>query len=288
MTSESENVTTPEKAAEKAGSPAPPGNDSPFAAVTELIKLAGSAYAVGFIVIMAHTASLHAPVVEALEFQNFVAGLPVWLPLCAGIWLWPKLARRFHAAQSEHKIELDWRKLGVWVAFFGIMTFVVYREIGWIAGRTFSVRESLVVVSAVVFAFFVSILVQLLYSRQFRFGPIATFFETTCVYTGIFCLIVAYALVGYPKLPQSLGGGQSVRVKLYFKNSEMREVLCGPMREARCEPSAPAGQNPPSDPVLLYYRTSSYLLVSPKEGLTLVQIPIDEIRAVDWIDSRSK
>jgi hypothetical protein len=279
MSCEPEIVTTPDKPVAPAdGAVVPAGHESPFGAVTELIKLAGSAYAIGFVVIMTHTARLHAPVVEALEFQNFVAGLPVWLPLGLGIWLWPRLIRRLHT----HYNGLELSSVGFLLLFVGVVfgTGAAYAGIRFIAGRSFSPSENIVLISAVVFASILSILVQILRSQRLRSSPSATLLITISVYSGIITLILAYAILGYPRLPQSIGGGAPVRVKLYFKESGMREALG--------ESPAPPNQNPPSDPVLLYYRTSSYLLILSSERGTLLQIPTDQIRAVDWLESRSK
>ena len=279
MSGEPEIVAAPDNPlATGEGAVVPAGNESPFGAVSELIKLAGSAYAIGFVVIMTHTARLHAPVVEALEFQNFVAGLPVWLPMGLGIWLWPRLIRRLHA----HHEGLELSNLAFLFLFIGVVfgTGAAYAAIRFIAGRSFSTSENIVLISAGVFACILSILVQILRSRRLRSSPSAMLLITISVYSGIITLILAYAILGYPRMPQSIGGGAPVRVKLYSKE--------GGMREALGESPAPPNQNPPSDPVLLYYRTSSYLLILPKEGGTLIQISMDQIRAVDWLDSRSK
>ena len=255
-------------------------DESPLHAVAELVKLAGSAYAIGFIVIMTHTARLHAPVVEALEFQNFVAGLPVWLPLCAGIWLLPRFGRRFRSPDHAGNTTLNITGLSILLGAILIGTVIAYAEIRWLVGRSFTLSENLVIISAVLFAMIVSIVVQILREKRTRSGPLAVLMGGICVYAGISLFAVAYAVYGYPNLPQTIGGGSPVQVRILFKESGMREVLE--------EAPVPANQNPPSDPVLLYYRTSSYLLVSAKEGRPLVQIPIEQIRAVVWVNSRAE
>ena len=49
-------------------------DDSLLPRISELLKLGGVAYAIGFAVIMVHTARLNAPVVEAFQFQNILGG----------------------------------------------------------------------------------------------------------------------------------------------------------------------------------------------------------------------
>jgi hypothetical protein len=248
--------------------------------IEELLKLLGAAYAIGFAVIMLHTARLNGPVVEALQFQNLVAGLPVWVPLLLGFWLWPRLAGSIFG-EREFRVELSNLAILLMVLTFIFGTAVIYVEIRWLVGRRLSLSENIVVVCAIVFAGVASMFVEayrIKHSREARFTAI---FKVLTVYSGIVALVVGYAILGYPKLPQSLGGGHPVRVKLYYKDHDLSGLL-------GAGTAAPGGDASISDPILLYYRTSTYLLVSKAKDQPLIQVPMDQVRSVVWLDSRSQ
>jgi hypothetical protein len=247
--------------------------------VVELIKLAGAAYAIGFVVIMIHTARLHGPVVEAMQFQNIVAGLPVWVPLCVGIWLWPKLSRRFVGGEN-YKVGFNMPRISILVISLILGVALIYGVIRWLVGNILSISENVVLISAILFAAVLSMAVQVYRQEHYKTGTDAALLFLMCVYSGIVFLVLGYAILGYPRLPQTIGGGRPVQVKLYFKDGGLSSLVGG----------TPAldGQAAVSDPVYLYYRTSSYLLVSKTENQPLIQIPADQIRAVVWLDSRSE
>jgi hypothetical protein len=254
-------------------------SESLFPQVSDLIKLAGVAYAIGFAVIMVHTARLNGPVVEALQFQNIVAGLPVWVPLCVGIWLWPKLIRQF-AGGENYKVELDIPRISVLGISLLLGVGLIYAIIRWLVGRSFSISESLVLMSATLFALMLSIAVQVYRHEHYKVGTDTALFTLMCAYSGIIFLVLGYAIFGYPMLPQTIGGGRPVRIKMYFKDGGLSTLMGGT--------PASGEQAATSDPVYLYYRTGSYLLVSKTESQPLIEIPADQIRAVVWLDSRSK
>jgi len=107
-------------------------------------------------------------------------------------------------------------------------------------------------------------------------------FRATCVYSLVAFLVLAYAVFAYRKVPQTIGGGRPVKVQLYLKSSELSSLLGGS--------TASDGQALASDPVYLYYRTSDSLLISKDQNSDqpLIQVPMDEVRAVVWLQSRSK
>jgi hypothetical protein len=83
-------------------------------------------------------------------------------------------------------------------------------------------------------------------------------------------------------VPQTLGGGRPVQVRLCVKSPELNALLGGS--------TTSDGQAIASDPVYLYYRTSDYLLISKDQNSDqpLIQMSMDEIRAVVWLQSRSE
>jgi hypothetical protein len=240
--------------------------------IGEALKLGGFVYVVGFVVIMVQTARLNAPVVEAFHFQNILAGLPVGVPLCIAVWLWPTLIRRI---EPGPKLK--------YVIIFVVVTLLVgvpllFKEARWMFGE-FSTSVEVMVISVIVFLLSVSFFYQ---AYQKKNEEQEVVFRLMCVYSGVIVLVLVYAIFGYPNMPQSVGGGRPVRVKLYFKDAEPGVLAEG---------SATSDKQPSvSEPVYLYYQTGSSLLISKGQSpdQPLIQIPTDQVRAVVWLESRAK
>jgi hypothetical protein len=77
-----------------------------------------------------------------------------------------------------------------------------------------------------------------------------------------------------------MGGGHLAQVRLYYKEHGLSSLLGGG--------NGTGEQAAASDPVYLYYRTASYLLVSKVQGQPLIQVPMEQVVAVVWIESRSQ
>ena len=245
-------------------------DDSLLPRISELLKLGGLAYAIGFAVIMVHTARLNAPVVEAFQFQNIIAGLPIWVPLCFALWLWPRLIRPVRGDATHPGISRNAIITLILVLCLGVL--LLYQIVRWLAGRSFPVSETIVLISALLFAAVLSMLAAAYWDNRQRVGPGKAVLVLVCVYSGVLFLTLGYARFLYPRMPQSIGGGHPVQVRLYFKDHELTSLLGG---------SAAPGGSAASDPVYLYYRTSSYLLVSKADGQPLIQVPADEVLAID-------
>jgi cytochrome bd-type quinol oxidase subunit 2 len=242
----------------------------------ELLKLGGVAYVIGFVVIMVHTASLNAPVVEAFQFQNIIAGLPVGVPLYIAIWLWPRLVRPIDA--SKTRMSMHDKIVVATCVVAGVAA--CYAITRWGAGRSFSTSESVLWISA--FQFLICACIFALSLREWKEAdekPKAII-EMMCIYSGVIFFVLAYAVFGYPKWPQSMGGGHPAQVRLYYKEHGLSSLLGGG--------NGTGEQAAASDPVYLYYRTASYLLVSKVQGQPLIQVPMEQVVAVVWIESRSQ
>jgi hypothetical protein len=266
-----------------------PVEESFLSRIKELIELASAAYAIGFIVIMVHTARLNGPVVEAFQFQNIIAGLPVWIPLGVGIWLWPRL-RRPTAKGETITIKMSEPAFIILVVSVIVGAALVYFELSVIFGGNLSISESLVLISGSVFATVLSIFFQGYRQESFRTGRFQAIVKLVCVYSGAVFLVVGYAIFGYPRMPQSIGGGHPVPVKIVLKDRALIPLLSQPSGagSAAAAPSGSDEQGVTSDQVYLFYRTGSYLLVSRGNNQPLVQIPTDQVHAVLWVDSRAK
>jgi hypothetical protein len=247
--------------------------------ISELLKVGGVAYVVGFGVIMVHTMRLNGPVVEAFQFQNIIAGLPVWVPLCIAIWLWPRLSGAI-VPEDAGKPAISRTAKIILVVSVLLGSAIVYYELRAIVGRPFSVSENIVLISGIVFATFVSMLATSYREGHRNAGTARAVFWMLCVYSGIVFLVFEYAIFIYPKVPQGMGGGHPVQVRLYLKERGLSSVLGGE--------AAPGEQAAESGPVYLYYRTSAYLLVSKAPSQPLIQVPAEQVLAVVWLESRSR
>jgi hypothetical protein len=246
--------------------------------VGKFVALTGLAYGVGFAVIMTHTAKLNVPVVEALQWQNIVAGSPIWLLICVGVWSWPGFVRRIMGDRITLSDSLRKGLTTVAVSLGVLLPGALW------AGAKTPARDlpaSLIVLglSGIVFIFTITMVVQ---AQRIRWQDpgVRPLFQLICFWSGFVCFVIAYALFIYPEIPQSLGGGHPVRVRLLVKDREVANQL------SQEDGQASSGGEP--DVVLLYYRTSSYLLVSRFENRPLIQVPTDQIRAIVWLESRSQ
>jgi hypothetical protein len=244
--------------------------------VNEWLKLAGAAYAIGFIVIMVHTARLNSPVVEAFEFQNIIAGLPIWILLCIGLLAWPKLRQdiAFGSADRGSKATLVAVLLSL-----PCLVLLIFRQLRWI-GAQLSTTDRVLLIFPIIF--FATLLLAFLTAQSDWKSPIASSFKALMlllsVYAGALSLIIAYAVYEYPRIPQSFGGGKPAQIRVFYKDHGLTPILGGAPAEGE--------QAQPSDPVALYYRTKSYLLVKTPKDPSLIQIPMDQVRSIVWLESR--
>jgi hypothetical protein len=242
----------------------------------KFLALAGLAYGVGFAVILTHTATLHAPVIELFQAQTIVAGIPIWLLICVGVWLWPEFIRRILGGRSALS---DSVKKGLITIAISV-GFLVPCAL-WIGSKTpfrnLPVGVTLFSLSGLAFALTISFVVQ---ARSIRWADpgVRPLFHLACFWFGFVFFVIGYALLLYPQIPQSLGGGRPVRVRLLLKGREVANLLA---------PNNPAS-DPGSESVLLYYRTSSYLLVGQSDNQPLIQVPSDEVRSIVWLESQSR
>jgi hypothetical protein len=250
--------------------------------LTDALKLGGVAYAIGFGVIMVHTARLNGPVVEAFQFQNIIAGLPVWAPLWVVIWLWPRLIRPMEEEDATRPggIRFAVSNFAMVIAGIGVAVSValVYAELRWMFGLRFSTRGNVLLISVILFAAVISMLLSA-YQHE-KAAKLRALFKLMAMCSGVAVLVLAYAIFGYPSLPQSVGGGHPVQVKLYLKDHGLSPLLGGE--------ATPGEKAFASDPVYLYYRTGSYLLISKLENQPVIQVPTDQVLAVVWLESRAQ
>jgi hypothetical protein len=269
--------TSPPGKANEALSESKPSSAKPsLLQMTDWLKFGSVAYAAGFAVIMVHTARLDAPVVEALEFQNVVAGLPILLALGIAIWLTPWLLRPLTSGDSP-KVTIS--KTRIFVAGCLLLAAVIglYFDLRAVLHWQPSTSENWLVFSALVFISSVSMFAQA-YQKNIRISDrLRALFRAMSVYSGVILLVLGYAILGYPRLPQGIGGGHSVRVTLYFKDPPLALLLGGSVATSQ-QPNA-------SGPLDLYYRTGSYLLLAKAQSHRLIQVPTDQVLAVEWLDS---
>lgn len=242
------------------------------------IKLVGLAYGIGFVVIMTHTARLNAPVVEALQFQNIVAGLPVWVLVLILLWLWRDYSEKLRYRQESQVRSIRTAVLIV-VTSLAVLLFVVFRTIKALSGTNLSGSLTVLITSGVMFLFTLVMMIQAIREDNFQDPRVRPFFEVLCIWSGAVFLTVSYALFLYPIIPQSWGGGHPTQVQLTLKDPEVAALLNKPQIEP-----APPEHNANVD---LYYRSSSYLLVSNYEN-HLVHVPMDEVRGIVWMESTSR
>jgi hypothetical protein len=244
----------------------------------KFLALAGLAYGVGFTVILTHTATLHAPLIEPFQAQTIIAGLPIWLLICVGVWSWPEF---MHRIMGGRKSLSDSVKGGL-ITTAICLTFLIPGAI-WIGAKTPARNWPLGVIlfglSGLAFALTITFVVQ---ARNIKWNDpgVPPLFNLICFWCGFVFFVIGYALLIYPKIPQSLGGGHPARVRILLKDKEVGNLL------APDTGTPNSGSEPGS--VLLYYRAGSYLLVSRGENEPLVQLPADQVRAVEWLDSQAR
>jgi hypothetical protein len=249
--------------------------------ISEFLKLLAAAYGIGFAVIMVHTIKLNGPVIEALQFQNIIAGLPVWAVVFGGIWLWPTMMRTI-VEESQGRELLDKWDIGL-ITFIVISIWPLYSVLKFFVGRMFLGRT--LSPSEDVFVLFVTIflaMLSMLFSAYRSPGQRRwkAMMRLSSAYSGLAVMIIGYAIFAYPVLPQSFGGGKPQQVRLYLKD---RDVAAG-----LGDPPSQGAQPELSEQVYLYYRTSSFLLVSKAKGQPLTEVPMDQVRSVVWLESRAE
>ncbi len=244
----------------------------------KFLALAGLAYGVGFTVILTRTATMGAPVIEPFQAQTVIAGWPIWLLICVGVWLSPEWIRRImagrYALSSSIKQGLITTAISVGILIPGAI---------WAGERT-SARQwpfavILLSLSGVAFGLTITFVVQ---ARNIKWKDpgVRPLFSLICFWFGFVFFVVLYALLVYPRLPQSYGGGRPEQVRIILKNREVASLISP-------QPPTTAIESG-TEQVLLYYRTSAYLLVSRTENHTLIQIPADQVQAIIWLESQPR
>ena len=243
----------------------------------KLLALAGLAYGVGFTVILTHTATLNAPIIELFQSETIIAGIPIWLLICVGVWLWPEFIRRIFGGRDRLS---DSVKKGLITTAISV-GFLIPGAV-WIGSKTSARNLPIGVIlfglSGLAFALTISFVVQAR-SMQWKDPGVRPLLNLTCFWFGFVFFVIGYALLLYPQIPQSLGGGHPERVQLLLKDREVANLL------SQDNAADSAGK---SGPVFLYYRTSTYLLVARAENQPLVQVPVDQVRGIVWLESRSR
>ena len=239
--------------------------------VKGLLEAGASIYVLGFAVILIQTLQLNVPAVEALHFQAIVAGLPVWLVLFCGYWLAERLVRRMVGGAPA-----DWR-VGVAATVLIVATAgALYAEAHVLLGLRLSAGNVGLVVTSLVFVVSLVFLVLAFKTENARIRPNLTVVAYIWMYSGMALLVLLFATLLYPRLPQSVGGGRPVAVRLLLKDEGVGAVLGGA--------GGAKGKDSLSEPLNLYLRTSSFLLVRRANDQPLVQVPLDQVRAIVWLD----
>lgn len=242
----------------------------------KFLALAGLAYGVGFTVILTHTATLKAPVIEPFQAQTVVAGLPVWLLICVGVWTWPAFMRRImrdRKTLSKSVVQgLITTAISLTVLILGAI---------WFGAKT-GARDwpfSVVLFSLCGLGFALTIFFAVWSHKSTWIDPgVPSLFSLICFWTGFVFVVVSYALLIYPIIPHNYGGGHPTHIRIIFKEPQTPSLL-------PAETGVPKSGHAP-DEFLLFYRTSSYLLVSREENQPLDQIFSDQVRAIEWQDSQ--
>lgn len=243
--------------------------------VEQLLKIGGLFYAAGFLVILLHTARFNVPVIEALHFQNILAGWPVGAIatlayLSRSVIAWPLPP----PGNSRHKT--NW-KLGLLIVGLQLVGLLAI----WFVIRPFMQGQSLYLrIVITISALALGNCVSLFQARTNRFSTGISVFRSIVIVLAFFLLAAVYTIWLYPRIPQSFGGGRPAQVRLFFKAPE-RSLLdaSGPSDDHDTAPET----------VYLYYRTSDFMLVSKEQSSEkpLVQIPLDQIHALVWLQSHS-
>jgi len=243
-------------------------NGGPLA---RLAQLGAFFYVLGFIVIMVNTSGLNIPVIEALRIQSILAGLPIGLVIILVFLLWPKL---FVLAGGRETIT----KFVILTTVALLATPLILGEVGLLFGR-FSIWGNELLTVGILVALSISFYIS---AHDMKFERGKAFAKTLGVYSLLMFLVVLYGTAGYPNVPQSVGGGHPAKVRLYLKNGEIAALLGG--ATASNENASVSGT------VYLYYRTSDFLLISKeqKTDQPLIQIPMEQVHAVVWLESRSQ
>ncbi len=267
-----------DSAAPSASAEATPAGVSLQGLLAKFIALAGLAYGVGFIVILTHTATLNAPVIELFQAQTIIAGIPIWLLICVGVWLWPEFTRSILAGRSALSDSVKKSLITTAISVGFLIPCAL-----WIGAKTplrnLPVGVILFSLSGLAFVLTISFVVQAR-SIHWKDSGVRPLFYLVCFWFGFVFFVIGYALLLYPQIPQSLGGGRPVCARLLLKDPEVANLLAsggGPP----CSASGPGT-------VLLYYRTSSYLLVGRSQNEPLIHVPADQIRSIIWQESQPR
>jgi len=241
------------------------------------LALAGLAYGVGFTVILTRTATLNAPVIELFQAQTILAGIPIWFLICVGVWLWPDFMRRILLGRSALS---DSVKKGLITTAISV-GFLIPCAV-WIGGKTparhLPVGVILFSLSGLAFALTITFVVQA-QTMPWHDPGVRPLFQVICFWCGFVFFVIGYALLLYPRIPQSFGGGRPVQVRLVVKDREIANLLAP-------EGAKPDSSNTPE--LLLYYRTSSYLLVGRSGNQPLIQVPADQVHSIIWLESQPR
>lgn len=156
---------------------------------------------------MVHTSSLQIPVVEALQFQNILAGWPIGLAIWLAFKLWP-WARNALKLGTAHPAGL------LIVASALLLSVIIVRAEVLVFARDLSVYVNAVLLSGI---FFVANVVFLYIAYAQKVERMKPLFRAACVYSLGAFLILAYTVFAYRKVPQTIGGGHPVQVQLYLR-----------------------------------------------------------------------
>jgi hypothetical protein len=184
--------------------------------VVELLQLGGFFYVLGFIVIMVHTTRLRVPVVEALHFQNLIAGLPLGLLMFPALRAWRPLTREI-VKRGSHAVALSW----ILVTAMLLLIPVGLRQVVHFF-PSLSLSAMVAVGFTLPIAFSIYCLVAS-YQENFPLGQATA--TAMAVYTIFIVAAIGYAWFIYPSMPQSIGGGRPERVRLYVKPGELGSLL---------------------------------------------------------------
>jgi len=215
-------------------------------------------------------------VIEPFQAQTIVAGLPVWLLICVGVWTWPEFIRRI---MGDHTSISD--SLIGGIITVAISVTVLVGGAFWVGAKLgagdWSIGVILFCLSGLAFLLNITFVVQA-HKMKWKDPGVPPFLSLVCFWSGFVFLVISYALLIYPRVPYNFGGGRPTRVRLVFKEEKVPAQL-------PAEIGTPKSANAP-DEFLLFYRTSSYLLVSREANQPLIQIFSDQVRAIEWQDSQ--
>ncbi len=244
----------------------------------KFLALAGLAYGVGFTVILTHTATLRAPVIEPFQAQTIVAGLPVWLLICVGVWTWPEFTRRIMGDRTTVSDSLIGGMITVAISVTVLVAGAIWIGAKFGAGH-WPIGVILFCLSGLAFVLNITFVVQA-HNMKWKDPGVPPFLSLVCFWSGFVFFVISYALLIYPRIPYNFGGGRPAHIRVVFKEPQVPNLLSA-------KTGTPKSINAP-DEFLLFYRASSYLLVSRDENQPLIQLFSDQVRAIEWQDSQPR